>query len=102
MTTRSQNTKIVFFFTLLIIVAFAMWVFWLSTPMTAKAAAPQITNFICQIQGKWSNEHYNIREANYQGDSEWVLTYRDSGKQTVYIQRRGEDCATEIFPLPEK
>jgi uncharacterized protein YpmB len=102
MTTNTKNTQLMIFFILLVVVsaAFTMF-FWLLTPMPAQAAAPSVTNFICQIQGKWSNEHYDVRSAVHQGDGIWELTYRDSGLTTVYVQRHGEDCSSETFPVSQ-
>ena len=100
MRTRTINTLLLFSATLTLILLSTALAIALNKP--AKAEPNTVTNFICESRGEWSNEHYNVRDAKYRESGEWLITYRDSGKVSLYIQRRGEDCRTEVFPTPAK
>ena len=99
-TTRTaNNTKTALILcVLLLLLATAYWLTARSAQAANEASFPMTTNFVCEMQGKWSNEHYDISNAEWRGNGDWTLTYRDNGSTTRYLQRHGEDCRTESFP----
>lgn len=80
-----------------IVLLFFMAIF-LTNKETQASEQPMITDFVCEMSGNVSNRHFNIRYATYQGRGDWFLVYADSGNQTTYLQRHGEDCHTESYP----
>lgn len=92
-----HSTKV----SLLIVALFAVVVVAFgNTPSKANKQLTN-TNFVCQMQGKWSNEHYNVSEVKYLGNGDWQLSYPDNEIRVIYHQRQGEDCGTETYTIQE-
>lgn len=97
-TTHQRNILITFLISSLIVIAIAC----LPTPNAVEAKPTSVTNFICEINGNWSNEHYNVANARFMGNGAWEISYRDDSPNSVYLQKPGEDCRVEEFPIPKE
>ena len=99
-TKADKNIKLaVFLVAFLVVFGVAIWMNILQLAPTTQAVNV-VTHFICEIQGKWSNEQYDIKRATLLNNGHWKITYRDGDKVSYYLQRHGEDCRVETFPKP--
>ena len=82
---------------MLLLLATLAWLSGHNAKATTKTPFTTVTNFVCEIRGELSNEHFHISSATRMTYAQWRIRYADNGTPDTYLQRPGEACRTETY-----